>query len=208
METERYNYIRKELVELHRILTEETFEVAIPLSSFMSLKQLENARENPPLTGFETLEIPVERPFTILRLLQAVQIMGDHLNIGFRHARRDVPRIYESIQTWIKYWVEIKVNAGYLRSPSVEELELIEKLAKHVFGTYAHYHYEKINKTLHIPDMANASLLDILKGRMMYGTDIDEQLSYISHLDEYKSLMGYTSNPSSFSAGFNGLGGL
>lgn len=208
MLTDRYNYLRKELIELHRILTEETFEVSIPLSSFMTLKQLENAKENPPLTGFETLEIPVERPFTILRLLQAVQIMGDELMIGFRYPRRDVPRIYDTIQTWIKYWIEIKINASYLRTPSVEELELIEKLAKYTFSSYAHYHYEKINKTLSVPDLASASLLDILKGRMMYGTDIDEQLSYISHLDEYKSMTGYVGSHSGALGAFHGLGGL
>lgn len=211
METERYNFIRKELIRLHRVITEETFNVFIPISSFMTLKQLEVARDHPPITGFETLEETVERPFSIKRMLIAVEIMGDELKLGFRNARRDIPYIYESIQSWIKYWLEIKVGMSHLKTAPMEELELIERLAKYIFGAYAHYHYEQINKTLHIPDIAQASLLDILKGRMMYGTDIDEQLSYISHIDEYKAATGYRS-PSSTIGGmgssFGGFGGL
>lgn len=208
METARYNYVRKELVNLHRIITEETFNIFIPLSSFMTLKQLETARDRPPLTGFETFEETIERPFSIQRMLTAVEIMGDELSIGFRHARRDIPYIYESIQNWIKYWIEIKIGFPHIRTAPIEELELIEKLAKHIFGSYAHYHYEKINKTLHIPDIAQASLLDILKGRMMYGSDIDEQLSFISHVDEYKALTGSRSSSNSMGGMFGGLGGL
>lgn len=212
MQIERYTFLRNELRRLYVVLTEQTFVVSIPLSSFMTLKQLDKAKDNPPLTGFETLEIPVERPFTVQRILQAVEIMGEDLRIGFRHPRQDIPNLYNSIQDWIRYWIEIKRDAGYLRTPAIPELELIEKFAKHLFGAYAHYHYEKINKTLNVGHAGEMTLLDALKGRMMFGTDMDEQLSFISHLDEYKSSIGHTSNSfggyGSANSLLNGLGGL
>lgn len=212
MQIERYTFLRNELRRLYTILTEQTFVVAIPMSSFMTLRQLDKAKDNPPLTGFETLEIPVERPFTVQRLLQAVDIMGDELSLGFRHPRQDIPFLYNSIQDWIRYWIEIKRDVGYLRTPELSELELIERLGKYVFSAYAHYHYEKINKTLGVSSTAEMTLLDVLKGRMMYGTDLDEQLSYISHIDEYRAATGQTSNTmgSNFSASsfLSGLGGL
>lgn len=192
MEIERYTYLRKELIRLYTVLTEQTFTVVIPLSSFLTLKQLENARDNPPISGFESLEIPVERPFTIARLLTAVDVMGDELEIGFRYPRKDIPEIYTSIQDWIRYWIEIKREAGYLRTPDLSELALIERLAKYVFSAYSHYHHEKINNTLHVNTQSEMTLLDILKGKMMFGTDIDEPISFISYVDEWRSTTGYS----------------
>ncbi|QGH71956.1 hypothetical protein N1M2_93 [Klebsiella phage N1M2] len=212
MELERYTFLRNELRKMYTILTEQTFIVSIPLSSFMTLKQLDRAKNNPPLTGFETYETAVERPFTVQRILQAVEIMGDDLQIGFRNARQDIPFLYNTIQTWIQYWIEIKRDIGYLRTPDLSELELIERLAKHLFSAYAHYHYEKINKTLGVGHSGEMTLLDALRGRMMFGTDMDEGLSFISHVDEYRSLTGQTGGAGmsfgSASGLLQGLGGL
>lgn len=192
MQTERYNHIRKELVRLYKVLTEQTYVVIIPLSSFLTLKQLEHARDNPPISGFESLEVPVERPFTIARLLSAVDIMGDELSIGFRTPRKDIPEIYVAIQDWIRYWIEIKREAGYLRTPDLKELAIMERLAKYVFSAYAHYYHEKINNTLHVNTHSEMTLLDILKGKMMFGADIDEPISFISYIDEWRSTSGYS----------------
>lgn len=205
MDTNRYMYIREELVKLYSILTQETFLVVMPTTSFMSLKQLEHYRENQPLVGFDSLEIPMERPYSIMKILEAFVHMGDEAKVYFRYPSRDIPRIYDSIQTWIQYWVEIKRGSGYLRTPAIEELELIEKLARHIFTDYSHYHYSKIYDTLNVKSSENMTLLDVIKGRMMYGTDLDEQLSYISYLDEYKSQTGYQSSVASeIYSGFGG----
>lgn len=212
MELERYTFLRAELRRLYTILTEQTFKVSMPMSSFMTLKQLDRAKDAPPLTGFETLELSVERPFTVLKLLTAVDIMGDELQIGFRHPRQDIPFLYTSIQDWIRYWIEIKVDMGYLRTPEISELELIEKLAKYIFGAYSHYHHEKINKALNVSHKGEMTLLDVIKGRMMFGNDIDNDVSFISYLDEYKSSIGYTG--SSYNSNYagsdflRGLGGM
>lgn len=205
MDTIRYMYVRNELIKLHRILTEEHFIVIMPATSFMTLKQLEHYKEHQPIIGFESLETPIERPYSIKKILEAFVHMGDEAQVFFRYPAKDIPRIYDTIQDWIRYWVEIKRSSGYLRTPPIEELELIEKLARHIFTDYSHYHYTKIYDTLNVKSSESMTLLDVLRGRMMYGNDLDEPLSYISYLDEYKSETGYHSTiASQIYSGFGG----
>lgn len=191
MNTERYMYLRKELIALHKLITQRTFVVTLPLASFLSTKQLQHYQENPPINGFESLTQTSERPYTIAFILRGVALTGDTFTIGFKNPRNDIPVMFNAIQDWIKHWIEIKHNGGYILTPDIKELELIEKLGRHIFTAYSHYHHEKINRTLQVPDIKNATLLDILRGRMMFGTDFDEPISYISYLDEYKSEVGY-----------------
>lgn len=192
MHIERYQFIRKELTRLYEILALRTYLVTMPMSSFMTLRQLNNTKKNPPMQGFESVIAPVERPFTIDFILGAVKIMGDDISLGFRHAREDIPVIYDAIQEWIRYWIEIKTNASYFRTPDIKELELLERLARFLFTPYAHYHHEKINNVMNIRPEKEMTLLDVLAGRMMFGDGFDEPISYISHLDHYKSSIGYT----------------
>lgn len=196
MDTSRYMYVRGELLKLYNIIQNQSFEVILPLTHFLNKQKLEFLEKNPPINGFGVLETPTCRPYPISRILTAFAIMEDEVQLDFRHPRHDIPLIYNTIQDWIRYWIEIKRGAGYLRTPSIEELELIEKLGRYVFSSYKHYHYEKINKTLHVPTTDTMTLLDVIKGRMMYGDDIDTDLSYISYLDEYKSEIGYGGIPS------------
>lgn len=192
MDTIRYMYVRDELIKLHNIIMNQSFEVILPLTHFLNKQKLEYLEKNPPINGFGALEAPTCRPYPICKILTAFAIMDGEVQLDFRHPRNDIPLIYNTIQDWIRYWIEIKRGAGYLRTPSIEELELIEKLGRYVFAAYKHYHYEKINKTLHVPTTADMTLLDVIKGRMMYGDDIDNDISYVSYLDEYKSETGYT----------------
>jgi len=195
METARYNYIRGELIRLHNIIMNQTFVVSLPLSYFLNKRQLEHLKENPPITGFGSLEEPVRRPYTMNRLLDAFELMGSDISIGFMSPRKDIPVIYETIQDWIRYWIEIKEGAGYLRTPPVEELELIEKLARYVFGVYTHYYYEKVNATFNVAVKEEMSLLDVFKAKLMYGDEgANQDLSYVSYLDQYKSATGYVGN--------------
>lgn len=208
MNVQRYTYLRNELIRLYKLFTERTFLVTIPLSSFMTLKELERAKENPPLIGFEHLSENVERPLTINKILLAVSIMDVHLNIGFTRPRQDIPVIYDAIENWIQHWIEIKLNAGYLQSPPIEELELIEKLGRHIFTYYAHYHHEKINKVMRVTNTSELTLLDVLQGRIMYGADFDQPISYISHLDHYKAQVGYSGSSSSHGGALDFLKGF
>lgn len=207
MNTERFMYVRTELIKLYRIITKQTFVVYLPLSSFLTLSQLEHMRDNPPIQGFEMLEQPIERPYTIDNLLRAIKITDGNVNIGFRNPRQDIPLMFDTIQNWVKYWCEIKGGAPWVRTPPISELALIEKLGRHIFGHYKHYHYEKINDTLNIQSQESITLLDILKGRMMFGEDIDNDISYISYLDEYKSSQGYSPETETDSGYLNGYGG-
>lgn len=194
MITERYCFLREELIRLYRLFTQRTFNVTLPLASVLTTEQLKAYQKNPPIRGFDSLMVASERPYSVAFMLQAVQISGDELDIGFSRPREDIPVIYEAIQDWIHYWIEIKVGGGFLRTPDIIELELIEKLGRMLFTPYAHYHHEKINQALHVPNIQNASLLDILRGTMMFGSDFDQPLSYYSALDEYKSSINYSSS--------------
>lgn len=191
MNTERYMFLREELIRLHKLFMYRTFVVTLPLASFLSTKQLQHYQENPPINGFEAITQTSERPYTTAFILRAVALTGEGFNIGFKHPRQDIPVMFNAIQDWIKHWIEIKHQGGYLRTPDIKELELIEKLGRYLFTAYAHYHHEKINRTLHVPDLKNATLLDILRGKMMFGADFDEPISYVSYLDDYKSEIGY-----------------
>ena len=204
MRTERYNTLRKELIRIYKVLTERTFVVYIQPTAFLSLKQLENAKERPPLTGFETYETMVERPYTIAYLLRAFDIMGDKINMGYRFPREDIPVVYETVQDWIRYWIEIKQGCPYIATPSIEELSLIEQVARHAFTGYAHYYHERINDSMRVYNKKELSLLDVLRGKMQFGDAVTEPISYISHIDQYKSDTGYRSGPS-YNTGNGGI---
>lgn len=192
MNIERYAFLRNDLIRLYRLFSERTFLVYVSPASFLTLEQLERARERPPLTGFETLELSIERPYTVEYLLRGVEIMGSEFKLGFQNPRQDIPVIFESIQTWISHWLEIKVGAGYLRTPSIQELEIIEQLGRYLFTPYSHYYHERINKDMNINPNEELTLVQILKGTMMHGKDFGEPISYYSQLDHYKAEMGYS----------------
>lgn len=203
MQTERYMHVRSELIRLYEIITQRTYTVVIPATHFLSLKQLEYLEDNPPLTGFESLDIPMERPFTIARILDAFKIMGESVRVDFRYARRDIPEIYETIQEYIRLWCEIKTDISYLQTPPLEELEMLERLSRYIFTAYSHYYYEKVNKTFDVSTTEELTLLDVFKGKMMFGDSMDEGLSFISYVDRYRSHSGQGAS----SSGFSGFGG-
>jgi hypothetical protein len=211
MNTDRYIFIRNDLIRLYKLFSERTFVVVMPVASFLTTEQLKRFEDNPPINGFDSLMVPSERPYTIKHILRSVSMMGEKFDIGFRYPREDIPVIYDSIQTWIRHWIEIKTTGGFLRTPDIKELELIEKLARHVFTAFAHYHHEKINRTMNVPNTKDLSLIDVLRGKMMYGADFDQPISYISYLDEYKSEIGYRDTGTSFGSGtldfLQGFGG-
>lgn len=191
MQTERYNFIRKELVKLHELFTQRTFNVYVSLSSFLTYEQLTNYEKHPPIGGFNRIEIVDERPYTIEYLLTMFEIMGDKAEMGFKYPKQDIPVMYDAAQNWIKYWVELKTSVGYLRTPPLEELEVMERLARYVFSAYKHYYYEKMNDNLNVPSKDNMTLFDVFKGRMMYGDSFDQDLSFISYLDQFRGGGGY-----------------
>lgn len=211
MHTDRFMFIRNDLIRLYQLFTERTFVVVMPVASFLSTEQLRHYEENPPINGFESLMENSERPYTVSHILRSVALMDENFRIGFRYPREDIPVIYDAIQTWIQHWIEIKLNNNYLRTPDVKELEIIDKLGRYVFTAYAHYHHEKINRVMNVSDVKQLTLVDVLKGRMMYGADFDEPISHISHLDNYKSEINYRDPGKSFDKGtidfLRGFGG-
>ena len=187
MDLTRYKHVRENLVRLYKMITEETFNVYIPKSSFLSLKQIKHLEKNPPINGMESYETIVERPLTILRMAQAFSMIGeDDVNLAFRYPRRDIPKIYNGIQDYIMYWLEIKRHWARFDAPSLDELEILEKIAKYVFSAYKEYHIQEVNDKFGVAKQSDMTLMDYIKGTWMYGEQFQENISFISHLAIYR----------------------
>lgn len=187
MDLTRYKHVRENLVNLYKMITEETFNVYIPKSSFLSLKQIKHLEKNPPINGMGSYEAVVERPLTILRMAQAFSMIGeDDVNLAFRYPRRDIPRIYNGIQDYIMYWLEIKRYWARFDAPSLDELEILEKIAKYVFSAYKEYHIQEVNDKFGVTKQSDMTLMDYIKGTWMYGEQFQDNISFISHLAVYR----------------------
>lgn len=187
MDLTRYNHVRENLVSLYKTITEETFNVYIPKSSFLSLKQIKQIEKNPPINGMESYDNVIERPLSILRMAQAFSMVGeDDVNLAFRYPRKDIPRIYNTIQDYIMYWLEIKRNYARFDSPGLDELEILEKVAKYVFSAYKEYHIQEVNDKFGVVKQSDMTLMDYIKGTWMYGEQFQENISFISHLAVYR----------------------
>ena len=93
MDLTRYKHVRENLVSLYKMITEETFNVYIPKSSFLSLKQIKHLEKNPPINGMESYEAVVERPLTILRMAQAFSMIGEDMVSSRASIRSMLPRM-------------------------------------------------------------------------------------------------------------------
>lgn len=187
MDLSRYNHIRESLVALYKTITEETFNVYIPKSSFLSLNQIKKLENSPPINGIESYDNVVERPLSILRIAQAFSMVGeDDVNLAFRYPRKDIPKIYNTIQDYIMYWLEIKRHYARFDSPGLEELGILEKIAKYVFSAYKEYHIQEVNDKFGVSSQAEMTLMDYIKGTWMYGEQYQDNISFISHLAVYR----------------------
>lgn len=225
MNVERYTVVRERLVELFKIITEKTWPVVIPRSNLISVELLKKINERDPYGALDRLEELGERNLTIQRLCDAFVIMDDEVQLGFQKPRRDTVEIYLIIQEYLRLWVEIKTDFSWFNSPPLEELEILEKIAKFVFNAYRSYKMEEITDSFGGYQAEDMSLFNILKAQMVYGADIREGISFISYLSSYRdgqSSNNYFDDPfsnantehtmedfmKSFSSEFTGMGGL
>lgn len=192
MNYERFNFIRERLVELYPLITEYTFEIVAPASTFLELKQLQGLDKTEYRPGTERVGIPVVRPLTITQLTKALTLNGNDAELYFRWPSRDIIRIYEGIQEYIKLWLEIKVDWGWFESARLEELEELEAVAKFVFTPYKEYHAAKVAKEFGYQSTGDMSLVNSMRSLWMFGNTVTEDISFVSHIAMYKEGQGLT----------------
>ena len=176
MNVDRYMIIRERLVELFGILNTRTFPVHVSRASQMSLKTLQRIENNPPINGTEWLYDIQERPLTIVAMVNANNIMGDHSDIRFSRPQVSIPAIYKLIQEYVGNWVELMIDYSWIQHPPLEELDQLEGLAKYIFPFYREYHLRSYIEQTGKYHIGELNLMDIMKIQMEVGQDINNSI--------------------------------
>lgn len=192
MDYRRFNVIRARLVELYKVITEYTFEIVAPPSTFMQLKAMKNIDRAQFLIGTERMGLAVRRDMTITKMTTAISLNGDETQMAFRFPSRDIPRVYESIQEYIQLWLEVKTDWGWFETARLEELEELEAVAKFIFTPYKEYHAAKIAKEFGYKNTEDISLVNTMRSLWMFGSTPQEELSFVSYVSLYKEAQGLT----------------
>lgn len=185
-DVKRYTENYDELVRLYKAMTRRYFTVIAPRAVFMATAQLEALEDNPPLGGLERFSRPIECNVTIEKIIRAYQIADDEFEMGFRYPARDIPFIYETIQESIRLWIEMRLNAYNYATASIDELRAMEKVAKGLFGAYRHYtriREREIKKGKSVS--TGSDLVDVYLGILMFGEGPQEDISFVSYIDQY-----------------------
>lgn len=192
MSQERYIAVRERLIELFPLITEYTYDVVASPSIFLSLKRLKEISEaDDRLIGTEIIGNVVERQINIPKMAQAISLNGEYTEMAFRYPSRAIPQIYEGIQEYIKLWIEVKTDYGWLPTPSLEELGELEAVAKFIFTAYKEYYFAKIAKQSGYKADATGTMQSALMSIWMFGKDaLQEDISFISYIALYKESQG------------------
>ena len=183
---EHYSKVRTELVKLYEVITQRHFSVIAPRSVFFTTEQLERIARNPPPGGVERFTEPTERGVTIEKMVLAYEIGGDDFELAFKRPKRDIPEIYETIQEYIRLWVDIKINSYGYKTATIEELRKLENVARSLFGIYRYYYEldieEKFDKKASNTEfeLANMALAGLAYGNR------PSEISFISYIDHYQ----------------------
>ncbi|WNV45829.1 hypothetical protein [Aeromonas phage AerS_266] len=186
MDVERYMYNRERLVTLHHYISNKTFHIFAPRQFFLSFEQIKQMEKYPPINGLEMFGKVVERPTTIARLCDMFLHMGDNAGFSFRYPSKDIIPMYTNIQEYISTWCEVMGKLPWFDRPKMQELEILEKIAKYIFGWYREYQMQQVNKKCGVSSNKELVLLDALTTTWMYGHDTREGPSFISHLGIFK----------------------
>lgn len=192
MDVNRFKHVRERLVVLYKMITEYTYSVVAPPSSFFTLKELKKIKQSPPVRGMDVLAKPIERQMTIVKMATALAINGDDCALAFSKPSQDLIEIYEGIQEYIMLWLEVKRNLGWLQTASLEELAELEAVAKYIFSPYTEYKAREQVDAFGRSSTGEFTLTDALKGIWIYGASGSEDYSFISHISMYKEEMGLT----------------
>ncbi|UOX39595.1 putative SH2 domain containing protein [Aeromonas phage ZPAH34] len=186
MDVERYMYNRERLVALYEYISNKTFHIFAPRQYFLSFDQIKQMEKHPPIMGLEMFGQVIERPITIARLCDMFLYMGENAGFSFRYPSKDIIPMYTNIQEYISTWCEVMGKLPWLERPKMQELEILEKIAKYIFGWYRQYQMQEINKSCGNSHNTELVLLDALTTTWRYGYDTREGPSFISHLSIFK----------------------
>lgn len=189
----RYNYIRERLIFLYNILNNRLYTVCVKPSMLMSIEEL---RDRPFYyqedfvndTGY--YDEYQERKFTIPKIIEILPNLMDGERPRFRNANEAVTEIFESIQEYLRLWVELVSKANEFQMPPMSELRNLELLAYSVFDDYkaikgfndSRHLYRQV-KNDEEANRRNLVGLGVLLGMNAVGYGDDTGLSFISHLD-------------------------
>ena len=180
-----YIKVREDLVKLYQLITTKTFYVIAPRSVFLTTEQLSRISSNPPPGGLDRFTNIVEMPVSIDKIVLAYEIAGDGFEIGFKRPQQDIPIIYESIQEYIRLWVDVKINAYGYKTATIKELRALEMVSKSIFYAYKYYYDQEISKRFKEgSDTTEFELANLVFGSIAYGSG-DNNLSFISYIDQY-----------------------
>lgn len=208
MDVTRYMIIRTRQVELYNLLMNATFPTHIPRSHLMSLKTLQRLVDNPPIHGTDWMDRREERPMTIVGMCVAYSNMGSEAEICFTRPEIHVPRVFEIIQEYVGNWVELMMNYSWFQHPPLEELDLLEGVAKHLFPVYKEYKLRTITQVAGTSSLEDMSLTDLFRVQMQLGGVSRDGISFISNMGIYRDSINDHSMPGGFDTIGNVSNGL
>lgn len=191
---EHYIKVREDLCKLYDIITKKLFYVIAPRSVFLTTEQLTAMSNNPPPGGIERFFMVTEMPVTIEKMITAYEIGGEDFQLSFRYPHKDIPIIYETVQEYIRLWVDVKMNSYSYKTASINELKALESVSKSLFYAYKYYYDMEYNKRVtEGSGSTEFELANLVYGKIAYGSD-GSTLSFISYVDQYYDRMQLTSD--------------
>lgn len=198
MSFERYTRVRERLIELYEIIVGRIYEVWIAPASLMSIEQIRN-RETITLGDSSTYDDEYtdyqKRRLTIKMICDKLDTINSHRDIGFIDANNSVVEIYESVQEYIRLWLEIRRDIEHFQTATIDELRRLEGIAYLVFPIYKQV--KSFSNKLKLKEMTETSksegayglagLGSIMMVESMGGPKLLEEISFVSHIDDYEN---------------------
>lgn len=200
----RYKFVRDKLIELYSIITGRHYEVWITPASMMTLEQL---RERETFTLGDSVPYDEyytefqKRRITIAGLTKYLDNLDNSQDIGFINPNKTVVEIYEGIQEYISLWLEVRRDAHNFNTPLISELRKLERVAYLVFPHYKRLKTFSTNEKLReladsdtrMARVGLAGLGSILSMSSLNSTPQEEELSFISHIDNFENANDFSS---------------
>lgn len=195
MELARYDNLRSTLIELYNTINNRLYGVWVKPTSLMTVDEV---RMRPNQTSSDCIaddgfyERPQRREYSLPHIVSLFPNMVDiESELVFDQPNRIIPEIYEAVQEYLFCWVELINEVPDIVYPNIEELKTIEDIARLLFPTYAQIkpyldYKQDLEESVIRKDMNDRGLLGlvgIIGKHKMGSVQSEEELSFISHLD-------------------------
>lgn len=193
LELKRYAFIREEIFRLHNILNNRLYPVRVTPVMMMTVEEL---RERETFTRDDVIGDPTryeeyqEIQMECWRIIEILPNLVKERDLGFAKPNDHIVEIFESAQSYLRYWVELVTNATEFRCPPLDELRNIEALAYCLYPEY-----KKIKQYLLVRDSYSSKeeqekqtkegfmSLAALFGMTSHDMAKKDNLDFISHLE-------------------------